>query len=298
MTLRQFRRRMGFHLLRLLAAVQARRGMAAVRRSGDRLGRWHHRFAFQQRRSLRRQLERLFDRPAGDPQCRQWLESAYRLSDRAILEVLAMYSGHLTPAEVAEGCEVTGLDVLGKALEQGRGVLLLGWHMGNGVAMATHLAERGYPVSVVHRESNKIQPGFYARGIPRMGLNAIPAQPAAVGVRQMLKTLKGGGIIYILMDQGIKRGVEQRFLNKRMPMPPGPAELARRTGCEVLSARLCGVEPNWRFEIHQEATLDKNEPLEQSVEKLTRIMEAPILEHPEWWSWHQRRWARYPFISD
>jgi KDO2-lipid IV(A) lauroyltransferase len=295
MTIKRLRRRMGFHLLRLWAAHRSRGGMGAVAASGERLGRWHHRLARGQRTELARQLATLFDLRADDPRPAQWLAESYRLNDRAIFEILAMYSGRLTPAEVAGHCGVDGLDVLDRALGEGRGVLLLGWHMGNGVAMATRLAHVGYPVSVVFRESKKIQPDFYRNGLTGMGLEAIGAQPAAAGFRGMIKALRSNRILFILMDQGIKHGVDTPFLGKRVPMPPGPAELARRTRCALITARLSGLDPVWQFDLHREQALEPDEPLETSIEKLSRIMENRILETPQWWTWHQRRWARYPF---
>jgi KDO2-lipid IV(A) lauroyltransferase len=297
MNLKRLRRRAGFHLLRTLAAQRAGRGMAAVARTGDALGRWHHRLARRQRRHLERQLGQLFGLAPGDPGPAAWLEESYRLNDRAIFEILAMYSGRASIDDVAAHCRVDQLGVLDQALSEQRGAVLLGWHMGNGVAMATRLAHSGYPVSVVYRESRKIQPEFYPRGLGFMGLDAIGAQPAAVGFRRMLKALKSNRVIYILMDQGIKRGVETLFLGKRVPMPPGPAELVRRTGCALLTAPLIGVEPHWRFGLERPDALDPDEALETSIEKLSRIMENRILERPEWWTWHQRRWPRYEFAE-
>ena len=297
MEIKRLRRRLGFHMLRLLAARKAQQGVPAVARTGEQIGRWHHKLARGQRRQLESQLSQLFALPSSDPRPAQWLQESYRLNDRAIFEILAMYSGNLASAEVAERCDINDLAPLDRALEANNGVLLLGWHMGNGVAMATRLAHLGYPVSVVFRESKKIQPDFYPNGLNSMGLDAIGANPPAAGFRHMLKALKANRIVYILMDQGIKHGLETPFLGKVVPMPPGPAELLRRTGCELVTARLIGVDPLWQFRLNRESALDADETVETSVEKLTKIMERQILEMPQWWTWHQRRWARYPFPS-
>jgi len=297
MEFKRLRRRAGFHLLRALATWQASRGMTAVAATGDRLGRWHHRLAQRQRRNLERQLDQLFGLEATDPRPAAWLQESYRLNDRAIFEILAMYSGRVSREAVAEHCEIECLPALDQALEEHRGVVLLGWHMGNGVAMATRLAHLGYPVSVIYRESSKIQPDFYRKGLAHMGLDPIGAQPPAAGFRRMLKALKNNRVIYILMDQGIKQGVDAPFLGKRVPMPPGPAELLRRTGCALVTAPLTGVDPRWQFRLERADGLHSDESLELSIEKLSRIMENQVLERPEWWTWHQRRWPKYPFAD-
>jgi len=298
MKLKQRRRRIGFHLLSALAARRADAGMVAVARTGERLGRWHHRLAPATRNELCRQLGRLFNLPADDPRLADWLAESYRLNDRAIFEILAMYSGRAARDDVASHCHIDGLDVLDQALDERAGVLLLGWHMGNGVAMATRLGHLGYPISVVFRESAKIRPDFYPSGLAHMGLDAIGASPPAAGFRRMIRALKDNRILFILMDQGISQGVPTRFLGKRVPMPPGPAELARRTGCAVITARLSAVAPAWGFELCREQGLSNDETVEASVARLSAMMENQILKRPQWWTWHQRRWPKYPFEED
>jgi phosphatidylinositol dimannoside acyltransferase len=168
--------------------------------------------------------------------------------------------------------------------------------MGNGVAMATHLARHGYPVSVIYRESGKIAEGFFRDGINALGLEAIPAVPAAVGVRRMLKALKANRVVFILMDQAAKnQGVLTPFLGKPMHMPPGPAELARRTGASVVPALLEGVQPQWRFRMGESWQAAEGQSLEEQVAILTQIMQQHIEKQPQWWTWHQRRWVRHDF---
>ena len=289
-------RRTGFHLLRTLARILGRGGMSGLRRSGESLGRWHYRLTPRQRHRLGVQMARALDIPVGDARIAAALAEAYRINDRAIMEILAMYSGAVTLDDIDQAVEVSDLDHLDQALAGGRGVIMLGMHMGNGVAMAAHLARRGYPMAVIYRESNKIPQHFFRDGIGSLGLQAIPAVPASVGVRQMLKALKGNRVLFILMDQATKKGgVETLFLGKTLQMPPGPAELARRTGAAVVPALLEGVEPRWQFRMGVPETLQSDQSLESAVEKLTSIMQIHIEKQPQWWTWHQRRWSRYAF---
>ncbi|MFW5816112.1 MAG: lysophospholipid acyltransferase family protein [Wenzhouxiangella sp.] len=293
---RRWLRRSGFHLLKTAARLAALGGPDRVRRLGEAFGTMHYRLGRGKRLRLLQQMARVLPERAAVGALPADLREAYRINDRAILEILAAYSGALQPGQVAEMCALDGIDVLDRCLAQGRGAVLLGMHMGNGVAMAIHLAQRGYPVNVVYRESNKISPKFFARGIRRQGLVAIPARPAAAGFRRMLKALKGGEIVFILMDQASKSGgVPVRFLGKNMDMPPGPAELARRTGAPVIPVLLRGADERWRFRLGEAIRLDLARPLDQEVKILARAMEAHILAYPQWWTWHQRRWHRHPF---
>ncbi len=290
-------RRLGFHLLRALARLAALGGLPMLRRVGESFGTWHYRIGGRKRRRLTRQLVRaLGPRPAGGPAPGEILREAYRINDRAILEVLALYSGAISAAQMAGACRVSGTEALDRALDRGRGVVLLGMHMGNGVGLAVHLAAAGYPMHVVYRESNKVTPDFFRKGIERQGLGAIPARPAAAGVRKMLTTLKANQVMFILMDQASKHGgVPVDFLGKRLHMPPGPVELARRTGACVVPAWLVGVDQRWHFHLGEPILTDPARDLAEEVKIFADLMQAHILAHPQWWSWHQRRWSRHAF---
>lgn len=297
---RRLLRRSGFHLLRLTARLTALGGMPSVSRWGERCGRWHYRLGGRKRRNLLLQLDQvLAERPDAAGNTEQVLREAYRINDRAILEIIAAYSGAVSPADFAAGVKLEGVEILEQALAKGCGVVLLGMHSGNGVALAVHLARRGYPVHVVYRESNKISRHFFRDGIQRQGLNAIPALPAAVGVRRMLGALKSGEVLFILMDQGSKHGgVPVRFLGKELSLPPGPVELARRTGAPIIPVILGRVDSHWHFRLDSPLLMDRARELGQEVKIIADLMQRAILADPQFWSWHQRRWWRHPFIAD
>ena len=299
MKLKRFIRRLAFHLFRALAVWLARGGMERLRKQGERLGHWHYRLSFRQRRKLQRQVQQALPGQLDDNTASQVIREAYRVNDRAILEILAMYSGALSIDEVSRACDLLNITPIDQAQQRGQGTILLGLHMGNGVAMATALARRGYPVHVVFRESGKITPAFFANGLPRMGLIGVDAQPASSAIRRMLGVLKKNGILFILMDQGMKNGgVPARLLGKQQQMPPGPAELARRSGAGVVIAALEGVSPRWQFRFETPQFFQRDHSREEIVSTLTQIMQNQIEKHPQWWTWHQRRWSRYPFIED
>jgi len=296
MKLKRRLRRTGFHLLRLFAQAVGRGGMKKLRTVGQACGDWHYRLTPRTRRALKRQMDHALRDHPQIAQAGEWLREAYRINDRAVLELLAMYSHCISLDDISAACKISDADHLDQALARGRGVVMLGMHMGNGVAMAVHLARLGYPMAVIYREAGKIEPGFFRDGIESLGLEAIPAVPAAVGFRRMLKALKDNRILFILMDQAMSEGgVTAQFLGKQMSMPPGPAELARRTGAAVVPALLEGVDPCWEFRMGQPVWLDAEGPLEADVRNLTGIMQKHIEKRPQWWTWHQRRWSRYAF---
>ncbi len=299
MTLKRLRRRAGFHALQWISQIAAMGGYPRIQRWGHRLGLVHLKLSPGLRRKLKSQLTVLSEDTA-TPMLKDNIDdiirSAVTLSDRAILEVMSLYNTERPATDCLPPITVDDQSHLETALADGQGAILLGMHMGNGLALAHQLNLSIAPIHVVYRESNKVTSGFFKKGIERLGLKAINAGSLDGGFRQMLKALKRNEIVMILMDQGTKRsGVDTRFLAKRVPMPMGPAELSRRSGAPIVPVWLEGAESGWFFRAKAPIACDPSAKIEDQVRNLTALMEAHILHFPELWSWHQRRWFKEPF---
>lgn len=290
-------RRLGFHLLSALARVTRPLGMAGLRRVGEWVGEARYWCCFRERRRLARHLNEILGPEVGAADVHRILRQAYRVSDRSAFEIVAMGAAPFPPEMVRSACEVEGLERLRDAAKRGPGAILLGMHMTNGILLAARLAADDLPVSVVYRESRKMSPGFFARLLPGHGLEGIDARNRSTAYRQMLRALRAGRIVFVLMDQGTKHGgVSVEFLGKTLDMPAGPAELARRAGVPVLPALPLGGDEVWRFRIGEALTLSVDST-EASAAVLAGSMERHIRSHPELWSWHHRKWRRMPVRS-
>ncbi len=88
----------------------------------------------------------------------------------------------------------------------------------------------------------------------------------------MLAALKQGRIVFLMLDQGVKQakdGQVQRFLGKDMPMPAGPAQLARAARAPVLPVATLAATPRWRFALQPPLALGQDS-LEADVATLVR----------------------------
>jgi lauroyl/myristoyl acyltransferase len=291
---RRLRRRVGFRLMHAVAWLAQLGGLGLVRRCGTAAGELHYRFGG----TVRRRLEEDVARVIGSPhRAHAVLRQAYRINDGAVLEIVAMYCRPFTADALRRHCEVEAIGNLRTALADGRGVVLLGMHMGNGVLLTARLAAEGLPVTVVYRESHKMPPGFFERVGRHHGTEGVLVDDPASAWRQMRRALDRGRILFVLMDQATReRGISVDFLGKTLTMPAGPAELMRRTRAPVIAALPLAAAPAWRFRMSQPL-----EPAAQTAPELTaaftELMENHIRAYPHLWSWHHRRWRRLPFAT-
>lgn len=291
--LKRARRRWTFRAIRQLLRLA---GFDRARSLGAVLGEWQFRLMWRSRRRQQADLAVLLGRSADDPELRACLRRSYRVNNGVVLEIMAMFDRRLDDQRLATHCQVAGLEHLQAAMAGGRGAILLGTHSGNGLLLTVRLANAGWPVSVVYREAIMMSAGFFHQGLERYGIQGILANTGIKAYGQMLVALRQGRIVFLMLDQGVKKaedGTVQRFLGKDMPMPAGPAQLARHARAPVLPVATTAASACWRFEIRTPIEFEPGAALEDDLKRLIAATEAMVLEHPELWSWHQRRWRKF-----
>lgn len=290
-------RPLGFPVIDLLARLaRLVGGLRFARRVGEWIGELQFRLGWRTRRNLEQQLARVL--PDTDPATRRGqLHEAYRNSDAGVLEGIAMSSTRLPDALIRDNCEIEGLEALRAELKPDRGVIALSMHMGNSMNAMLRLAVEGFPVSIVYRASRKFPGERVQRLIENHGMQGIPANERSQAYRAMLRALQQGRILFVLMDQGTKfGGLPVEFLGKRLELPEGPFRLAARTGAPVMTVFASAARPRWRYSVGGPLVFGDSSA-EAAAKVVAAAMEAQIRAHPGLWSWHHRRWARYPFLD-
>jgi lauroyl/myristoyl acyltransferase len=264
---------------------------------GRALGELQYRASRSATSRYRRDMALALGRPADDAQTARELREAWCVNTGAVLEILSMFDRKVDPARLAAHCHIDGLEHLEAASRAGRGVLLLGAHMGNGALIPVCLAASGWPVSVVYKQSRMMSAGFFQHGLAEYGIEPIMANEGMKAYARMLGALRKGRVVFIMADQGTKTqndGIVLRFLGKDMPMPAGPAQLARHSHAPVLPFETLAARPRWHFRIHPPLERAPGSTLEDDAAQMLRTLEAMVKRHPDLWSWSHRRWRLYP----
>ena len=274
-------------------------GFRGMRRLGALFGALQYRFGGADRRRCLRDLAQLQSLPPGDPLVERQLREAYRVNTVAVLEVMAMFDRKLDAATLASQCRIDGLERL-EVARHGQGVLLLATHSGNALLFAAQLASAGWPVTVVYRRARMMSDDFFVQGLAKYGIDGVLANEGLKAYAKMLDAVRHGRIVFATMDQGVKLakdGVPVRFLGKDMPMPGGVAQLARATRAPVFPVATMAADPVWHFAVEPQVSLKPYGTLEKDLEALLRPAERQVLERPQLWSWHHRRWRKFPLAG-
>jgi len=190
-------------------------------------------------------------------------------------------------------------DVLRRAYNRGKGVILLYMHFGPWEMPGGRISHAGYPLAVVaKRIKNPVIDKLVVQARAAMTLGTIGHRDSMERIREGLR--RGEGIIMVL-DQNMKRnqGVFVEWLGRPASTVRSVAWLARETGAPVITgwARQRGpkdFEMTMTEEIPWEAHPDPAEELLVNTRNYVRAVEQHIRAMPEEWFWLHRRWKLQP----
>jgi KDO2-lipid IV(A) lauroyltransferase len=224
-------------------------------------------------------------------------EGAYTNLGRVLIETAVM--ARQPKGTVLEAFhDPSGWEHLVTPLAAGRGVILVGGHLGNWELGAAYMAARGIPVAaVVRRMRNPLFEKYLTQAREYLGSRILPDRDA---VRAIPRLVASAHVIPMLADQGVK-GLASTFVpffGRLARTPKGPAVLALRLDAAcVLFASV--REPDGKYRLHFEpvprvSTGDRERDVDAIVAAYTSQLEQWVRRYPEQYMWQHRRWRRRP----
>ena len=184
--------------------------------------------------------------------------------------------------------EGAGVAAIEAAQAEGRPVLLVTGHFGNHEAPRAALVERGHQVGGLYRPM--ANPHFNAHYAANMHALSGPVfEQGRRGTMGLVRHLRAGGMGVLLFDTYAGAGAPIDFLGRPAPTLTSAAEIARKTGAELVPFFGIRQPDGLSFRIVFEAPIAPGDPLEMTREMTARL-EARVRETPEQWFWIHRRW--------
>jgi KDO2-lipid IV(A) lauroyltransferase len=205
------------------------------------------------------------------------------------------------PRPAARGrIEIEGKKHLDAMLKKRKGIIIAGLHLGNFPLLAAKLAMEGYPIAVIIKKPrNKYLAQLYTRMTNAVGVGFIDGGQRKEAAQQSLRQLRGGGIVYIVIDQNPPYpDIMVDFFGYAVPSFKGPVVLALRTGATILPAFIV-YSNGWRHKLFIEKPFvlesagDQEGDVVHNLARLMKLTEGYIVQYPEQWWWWHRRWKRY-----
>ncbi len=193
---------------------------------------------------------------------------------------------------------IEGVQHVEQAYQKGKGVLFITAHLGAFELIANEMAFRGYkPLIIGTPMKDERLTQLLWRQRSKLGATAIERGKETV---KILKNLKGGGTVAILIDQDTKvKSVFVDFFGHPCATPIGAAMLALRTEATVLPVFIHLREDGKQHikcypAIELIRTGNDEEDILRNTQVFTSVIEHEIRKHPEQWLWMHERWKTRP----
>lgn len=191
---------------------------------------------------------------------------------------------------------VEGENLIEQHQSQGRGVIILGPHLGNWELAGLYLASR-YPMASLYRPPRMKALEDYMSGVrARTGAELVPTNNR--GVARLLSLLRDGKVIGILPDQvpPPESAMYAPFFGLDASTMTLVSRLAAKTGARVVCAYALRLEGKKGFRLVIRAAdeaVAAREPL-TAVTALNRSVEVCIADAPEQYQWVYKRFRQRP----
>lgn len=221
-----------------------------------------------------------------EAEVKRMMRAVPRNVGRTLIEI---YSGEEFIARAtAEPLKGAGLAALDAANAAGRPVILVTGHFGNYDASRAALIARGYRVGALYRPmGDKDFNDHYVKAISRIGTPVFPRGRA--GLADMVRFLRSGGMLGLLMDQHMSHGSSLSFFGHPAMTALSAAELALKYNALVVPTYAVRRPGGLDFDIIIEPPIPHGSA-EEMTQALNDSLERLVREHLDQWFWIHRRW--------
>lgn len=212
-----------------------------------------------------------------------------RVPDNVGRTVIEAYSGEEFRQRAARSEVIGGgLAAAVAADRDKRPVIFVTAHFGNYEASRAAMTGRGYQIGALYRPMNN--PYFNEHYVAAMASLGEPVFPRGrQGLGGMLKFLRGGGKLGMLVDLHIDDGAPLQFFGHTAMTALTAGELALKYDALLIPAYAVRLENGLDFRVILEDPIPHTTP-EEMTQALNDSLEALVRQHMDQWFWIHRRW--------
>jgi Kdo2-lipid IVA lauroyltransferase/acyltransferase len=260
------------------------------------LGSLAYHFANETRQLTKRHLRIAFPNKS-DSEIRKLAKATFQMLGKNAGEILR--ASRIDSLPDLEKILVThGYENFVQANAKGKGVIFLTAHLGAFDLQITNMALRGLNPNIIGTplKDKKLNDLLWEY---RNAHGAIAVERGKETFR-MIKVLKSGGSVALLIDQDTKvKTVFVDFFGKPAATPVGATVLALKTGAAIVPTYVhLGDDGMQHMHILPEIPMTKTDNEETDIvvntQTLTKFIEDTVRKYPDQWVWMHERWKTQP----
>jgi KDO2-lipid IV(A) lauroyltransferase len=222
-------------------------------------------------------------------------QAVFQHLSRSAIELFRFYGGKY---ELQNYIYFHNLDRLRRALDMGKGVIVISAHLGNWELLACAASAMGFPMRVVaNRIRNPQIDRLLNRSRAAAGVATIFRDESIV---RMLRLLRDKKVLAILMDQDSHYdGIFVNHFDKPTYAARGPAILTLASGAPIIPVFIAReADGHHSIYVEEPVAVNASGDREQKIKHITQccmdVVEHYIRQFPDQWVWMHQRWKTRP----
>ncbi len=189
--------------------------------------------------------------------------------------------------------EINGKNYLENILKEKKRVVFVSGHFNNFELMAMQLERLGIELSAIYRPLNNIFLNKIMEKIRRKYICKNQIKKGMAGTRQIIKNLKKGNSVALMIDQRVREGSKVKFFGNLATTTTIPAQLIKKYKCELVPIYI-ERKDKYYFKMHisKPIKVSSKKTTEEITLFLNLVLEKMILKNPEQWIWTHDRWKK------
>ncbi|NCT41432.1 MAG: lipid A biosynthesis acyltransferase [Alphaproteobacteria bacterium] len=187
---------------------------------------------------------------------------------------------------------IEGAEYLADYISGEKSAIFIGAHLANfEVAQASMFLQLGLPIDATYRAPNNPYSHAMLNKARTLDGRLNAHAKSQAGGRSLMKAVKGGRNVGIMIDQKYNEGLSIPFFGRGAMTNPVWVQLAQKYDKDIIPVRVVrGDGVNLRVILYTPLTFKKDEAVESVMLRANVMLEDWIKDEPAQWLWLHKRW--------
>ena len=186
---------------------------------------------------------------------------------------------------------IEGREYLERIKNKKQSVVFISGHFNNFELMAMQIDKAGVDCAAIYRPLNNPYLNKIMEKIRKRDICKKQIKKGRSGTREIIKFLKKGTSIALMVDQRVREGEKALFFKHLATTTTIPAQLIKKYNCDLVPIYIERRNKfNFKMYVSKPIKINKNKSSDEITLFINKILEKMILKNVDQWIWTHDRW--------
>ena len=186
---------------------------------------------------------------------------------------------------------IEGKEYLDQIKKNRKKVIFISGHFNNFELMAMQIEKEGINCAAIYRPLNNPYLNKVMEKIRKRDICKKQIKKGRTGTRELVKLIKDGASIALMVDQRVREGEKVKFFNHLATSTTIPAQFIKKYGCDLVPIYIERKNKFYfKMYVSKPIKISKNKSSFEITKFVNQILEKMILKNIDQWIWTHDRW--------